>query len=118
MFAVIGAVHQSSDQGQAHAEKFVIDFIASLLCGKDVNEIWDIPRPWAMMEVLAKEKNLYPIEPRIIRETGRNTLHAVFVVGVYTKDKKLLGTGMISTYYDSCYWLWLVYIYKLLIYFF
>lgn len=95
MFAVIGAIQESSAQGRA--EKFVIDFVASLLCGKDVNEIWDIPRPWAMMEELAKEKNLSPVEPRIMREAGRNTIHAVFVVGVYSKDKTLLGTGTVFT---------------------
>lgn len=91
MFAVIGAVERSS--GMERAEKFVIDFIASLLCGKDINEIWDIPRPWHIMTEIAKQRGLDPVEPRLIGEAGRNTIHAAFVVGIYDKNKQLLGTG-------------------------
>lgn len=99
MYAVIGALHQATE---SRTEKFVVDFIASLLCGKDVNEYWDIPRPWQMMEKLSKEKNLSPVEARLMREAGRNTIHAVFVVGVYDKDKNLLGTGIeINTLFNK-----------------
>lgn len=94
MCAVIGAVANSS--GPERAEKFVIDFIASLLCGKDVNEIWDVSRPWALMEGIAKQRNLTPVEPRLISQAGPNTIHAVFVVGIYDKDKKFLGKGNFS----------------------
>lgn len=59
-----------------------------------MNEIWDISRPWALMEEISRQRNLYPVEPRLIRQAGCNTIHAVFVVGVYDKDKTLLGTGM------------------------
>ncbi|CAL8088903.1 unnamed protein product [Orchesella dallaii] len=93
--AVIGALQKSS--GNERAEKFVIDFLASLLCGKDINEIWNIDRPWHMMVELAKQKGVYPVEPRIIREAGRNTIHAVYVVGVYDKDKQLIGKGIGET---------------------
>jgi len=91
MFAVIGALEKSS--GLERAQKFVIDFIASLLCGKDINEMWDISRPWKMMVEVARQRGLDPVEPRLIREAGRNTIHAVFLVGIYDKNKNLLGQG-------------------------
>ncbi|ODM97938.1 39S ribosomal protein L44, mitochondrial [Orchesella cincta] len=93
--AIVGALQKSS--GDERVEKFVIDFVASLLCGKDINEIWDVARPWHMMVDIAKQKGLYPVEPRLIREAGRNTIHAVYVVGVYDKDKQLLGKGIGET---------------------
>jgi len=62
------------------------------LCDKDVNEIWDISKPWSMLsDILSTTGETF--EPRLLRECGKNTLLSVFVVGLYTPDKKLIGTG-------------------------
>jgi large subunit ribosomal protein L44 len=91
MFAIIGTLEKSS--GLERAQKFVIDFVASLLCNKDINDMWDIARPWQLMTEMAKHKGLYPVEARLMREAGRNTIHAAFLVGIYDKDRNLLGQG-------------------------
>ena len=65
------------------------------LCDKDINEIWDITNPWKMLTNIMAEKG-ETIEPRLLRESGKNTLLSVFVVGIYTSDKKLIGTGKFS----------------------
>ncbi|CAH1267977.1 MRPL44 [Branchiostoma lanceolatum] len=86
--AIIGAVNH--DQGMQRAEMFVHDFVVAQLVGKDVNAMWDVPNPMGMLaEILQKEGRGEP-EPRIINQSGVNTVTPVFCVGVYS-DKELLG---------------------------
>ncbi|XP_078682634.1 large ribosomal subunit protein mL44-like [Branchiostoma floridae x Branchiostoma belcheri] len=86
--AIIGAVKH--DQGPQRTETFVQDFIVAQLVGKDVNTMWDVPNPMGMLaEVLQKAGRGEP-EPRIINQSGVNTVTPVFCVGVYS-DKELLG---------------------------
>lgn len=89
--AVVGALEQSS--GVDKVEKFVVDFIASHLCGKDLHDFWDIPKPWHMLLDIMRPHGK-SLEPRLLREAGRNTLLSVFVVGIYDENKVLLGTGV------------------------
>lgn len=90
MKAIVGALRASSDD--ARAELFVQDFVLTQLIGRDVNEMWTIDNPMGLLvDILRREERPLP-ESRIVRESGRNTLMAVFNVGVYS-DRKLLGIG-------------------------
>lgn len=88
--AVVGALEESS--GEEKVSKFVVDFVASHLCGKDIHEFWEVQKPWHMLLDLTRAEGKV-LEPRLLRESGRNTLLSVFVVGIYDENKKLLGTG-------------------------
>jgi dsRNA-specific ribonuclease len=92
--AVVGALEQSS--GRERAEKFVVDFVGSHLCGKDINDFWDIPKPWHMLLDMNNQTGGGPLEARLLREAGKNTLLSAFVVGIYDVNKKLVGTGSIK----------------------
>lgn len=70
-----------------------MDFVASYLCGKDINDFWDISQPWTMLMEINKQQGGGILEPRILRETGRNTLLSAYLVGIYNGEKTLLGTG-------------------------
>lgn len=88
--AVVGALEESS--GREKVGKFVVDFVASHLCGKDIHDFWDIEKPWHLLLEITKPQGKI-LEPRLLREGGKNTLLAVFVVGIYDGNKKLMGTG-------------------------
>lgn len=45
-----------------------------------------------MLQDLVNQKG-ESIEPRLLRESGRNEILSVFVVGLYDSSKKLIGTG-------------------------
>jgi len=92
--ATVGALELSS--GAERMETFVVDFVASHLCGKDIHDFWDIAKPWHMLLQLTKAEGK-TMEPRLLRQAGTNTLLAVYVVGVYDENKKLMGTGIGET---------------------
>jgi len=93
--AFVAVVDKSSNS--TRTERFVCDFIITQLCGKDVNEIWDISHPWRMLMEIYKAKGEESLEPRILRESGKNTILSVFVIGLYTSDKRLVATGIGET---------------------
>eukprot|EP00058_Branchiostoma_floridae_P026095 XP_002611585.1 hypothetical protein BRAFLDRAFT_117159 [Branchiostoma floridae] len=86
--AVIGAVNH--DQGSQRAETFVHDFVVAQLVGKDVNAMWDIPNPMGMLAEMLQKAGKGEPEPRVINQSGANTVTPVFFVGVYS-NKELLG---------------------------
>jgi dsRNA-specific ribonuclease len=88
--AIIAAVQKSS--GTLAAQSFIKHFILSYLIDKDINELWDIPKPWAMLTDIMNQRG-ETFEPRLLRESGRNSLLSVFVVGLYDSKKQLIGTG-------------------------
>ncbi|XP_063833088.1 large ribosomal subunit protein mL44 [Ostrinia nubilalis] len=91
--AIVGALLQSS--GEVSAAHFVRDFVITQLQGKDVNEYWSIEDPWGMLtSLLAKDNST--VEPRLIGETGKNTLLACFRVGLYV-DKQMISSGFGET---------------------
>lgn len=59
---------------------------------KDINDLWEIERPLALLEELCTDRKMSVPEPRLIGEAGKNTLLAAYHVGIYI-DKQLLGTG-------------------------
>jgi len=88
--AVVGAISQ--DQDETRAQLFVQDFVLTQLIGADVNDIWEIVNPMGVLAAILEREGRGAPEPRVIRESGRTTMEAVYVVGVYS-DKKFLGSG-------------------------
>nr|XP_027237860.1 39S ribosomal protein L44, mitochondrial-like [Penaeus vannamei] len=88
--AVVGALNASTSLSQC--QLFVRDFVVTQLVGKDLNEIWEIENPMeAMQDILGRSGRGEP-EPRLIFESGKNTLEAVYHVGIYS-DKEFIGSG-------------------------
>ncbi|KFM66328.1 39S ribosomal protein L44, mitochondrial, partial [Stegodyphus mimosarum] len=88
--AIIGAI--SSEDGVARAENFVLDFICPQLIAKDVFEIWDLEDPLSLLNSILRNNGCEPSESRLIFESGRNTLEAIYHVGLYS-NKEFLGRG-------------------------
>lgn len=88
--ALVGAI--ATDMNQKRAETFVLDFVLTQLVGKDVLDIWEIPNPLATLNTLLEKHCLAPAESRLVFESGRNTLEAIYQVAIYS-DKEFLGQG-------------------------
>lgn len=88
--AVVGALAESS--GEDRAREFVRDFILTQLAGRDINEFWEIKDPMAtLIDILKRDGRSEP-EPRLINESGCNTILASYQVAVYS-DKQFIGVG-------------------------
>ena len=92
MKAVVSALEQSSGRGRART--FVQDLIIPQLYGKDVNEIWNVKNPAAVLNDILKREGKEEAEFRIIRQAGAETILSVFHVGVFS-DKNLIAAGEI-----------------------
>ncbi|CAL1291306.1 unnamed protein product [Larinioides sclopetarius] len=88
--AIVGSI--VTDSGVARAENFVLDFVCPQLISKDVFEIWDLENPLSVLNEILQRHGLGECEPRLIFESGRNTLEAVYHVGLYL-NKQYLGRG-------------------------
>jgi large subunit ribosomal protein L44 len=88
--AVIGALSESS--GDARACEFIRDFVITQLNQQDINEFWKIDEPMELLKELCRDKKLAEPEPRLIADTGRNTLLAAYHVGLYS-NKQMIGSG-------------------------
>ncbi|GFU28347.1 ribosomal protein L44, mitochondrial [Nephila pilipes] len=88
--AVIGSI--ATDSGIPRAENFVLDFICPQLIGKDVFEIWDLENPLDILNEILQRHGLEECEPRLIFESGRNSIEAIYHVGLYS-NREYLGRG-------------------------
>ncbi|KAK3886336.1 hypothetical protein Pcinc_009512 [Petrolisthes cinctipes] len=88
--AVVGALHASS--GLARTQAFVRDFVLAHLSGKDINSIWKVEDPMKVLSGILARSGCGEPEPRIIFQSGKNTIQAVYQVGIYT-DKNFIGSG-------------------------
>lgn len=88
LMALIGGLLK--DCGMERAQLFVRDFILTQLIGKDVCELWEIPDPHERLAAVLQDSGKAPAEPRLLWESGRNTLEASFCVGLYS-NKQFLG---------------------------
>lgn len=88
--ALIGA--NLADNGAQHTRRFVIDFLATRLQSEDLFDVWTLAEPEQTLRRLLANDGRAPAEARLLRETGRNTLIACYVVGFYS-DRQLLGSG-------------------------
>lgn len=96
LLAVIGALEESTGDLE-RTQRFVQDFICTLLNQKDLMEIWNIDEPEAMLRNLCKERKMLEPEARLLGHCGRNTVLAAYMVGFYS-NKELIGKGMNCKY--------------------
>lgn len=94
LMALIGGLLK--DCGVERAQLFVRDFVLTQLIGKDVCELWEIPNPHERLAAVLQDSGRAPAEPRLLWESGRNTLEASFCVGFYS-DKQFLGCSVGET---------------------
>lgn len=88
--ALVGALFESS--GEAKAFEFIRDFVVTQLNQVDINEFWEIDNHFELLNEICKDKKLGEPEPRLISEVGKNTLLAVYQVGIYC-NKRMIGSG-------------------------
>lgn len=88
--AVVGALAESS--GEDRAREFVRDFLLTQLAGRDVNEFWEIKDPITTLTDILKRDGRGEPEPRVIGESGSNTVLASYQVALYS-DKEFLSIG-------------------------
>lgn len=90
-YALVGAIDASS--GLERSALFVRDFLIASLSGQDIHAIC-IPEDklGALTEIFLREGNEAP-EPRIISQAGMNSIIPCYVIGLYSSDKKFLGSG-------------------------
>lgn len=100
LYAIVGALAESQSDGNLNRPyNFVRDFICTQLNQIDVNDLWRIEKPFELLQEVCAKENIKTLEPRIIGETGKNTILATCHIGIYDADtKKLLGTGFGETY--------------------
>ncbi|XP_011502006.1 PREDICTED: 39S ribosomal protein L44, mitochondrial [Ceratosolen solmsi marchali] len=93
-YALISALNRSVNL--EHASLFVRDILISLLVEKDLTEIWCVEDPISILNDILSRENKELAEPRIIAQTGINTLLSVYQIAVYS-NKKFLGSGIGET---------------------
>lgn len=101
LYAIVGALSESQADGNlTRPYNFVRDFVCTQLNQVDVNDLWTIEKPFELLKEICNEHNIAgSLEPRIIGETGKNTLLATCHIGIYDANtKKLLGTGFGENY--------------------
>lgn len=88
--AVVGTLNASAGLGRCQV--FVRDFVVTQIVGKDPSEIWQIEQPLELLkDILARSGYAEP-ESRLMLQSGKNTIQAVYQVGVYS-NKTFLGSG-------------------------
>lgn len=100
LYAIVGALAESQSDGSLNRPyNFVRDFICTQLNQVDVNDLWEIEKPFEMLQEICARENIKELEPRIIGETGKTTILATCHIGIYDADtKRLLGTGFGENY--------------------
>ncbi|KAG8195159.1 hypothetical protein JTE90_023336 [Oedothorax gibbosus] len=88
--AIVGSI--AKDDSTPRAENFILDFVCPHMIGKDVFDIWDLQDPLGLVNSILLRAGLTECEPRLIAEAGRNTIEAVYHVGLYV-NKLFLGRG-------------------------
>ncbi|KAI1291810.1 39S ribosomal protein L44, mitochondrial [Halotydeus destructor] len=88
--AVVGTIANENGNEQAH--KFITDLIMPYIQDQPILELWNIEFPREVLRTILKNDQLPVYEPRLIRETGRNTIFPCFGIGLYV-NKELIGSG-------------------------
>lgn len=92
--AFVGAI--AVDDSVERAENFVLDFVCPQLIGKDIFDIWEPDDPLQALNNILKNQGRGSSESRLLFESGRNCMEAVYHVGLYS-DKQFLGKGVGET---------------------
>ncbi|XP_037040319.1 39S ribosomal protein L44, mitochondrial-like [Bradysia coprophila] len=88
--AVVSALNKSS--GNEKSFEFVRDFLFTQLNQKDIDSMWDIERPIELLQEYCRANKFAEPEPRLLNDAGKNTIMAVYHVGIYC-DRKMLAAG-------------------------
>lgn len=61
--------------------------------------MWAIEEPFTLLQTVCAQYGITQLEPRIIGETGKNTILATCRIGIYDANtKKFLGAGFGENY--------------------
>lgn len=91
ILAFVGGIER--DLGLDRVQRFIVDIILSYLEDKHIlDDIWIIPNPREVLNLILKNNNLPLYEPRIMFETGIKTLEPCHVVGLYV-DQNYIGSS-------------------------
>lgn len=96
--AIFGALVES--QGVERTNLLVRDLIVTQFSGKDINDYLTIEDYFSTLRNVLERDGIEEPEPRIICQTGVNTILANYHIGLYSSNKKLLGHG-------ECWFKWL-----------
>lgn len=101
--AIIGALEESQKDGNLERPyNFVRDFICTHLNQIDVNEVWQIEKPFEYLKEICATKNMPKIEPRIIGDISKSDILHCCRIGIFDGDsKQLLGTGYGDSYNNA-----------------
>lgn len=93
--AIVGALNASS--GLTVTQQFIQDFVITQLVGKDICEIWQIEDAYDLLEDLMANSGLGKPEPRLLYQSGPNTIEALYQVGIYDNQKQYMSHGFGET---------------------
>ncbi|KAJ8675410.1 hypothetical protein QAD02_011196 [Eretmocerus hayati] len=93
-YALISALNRSVNL--EHAGIFVRDILISRLAEKDLIELWSPENPLEILNDILIRESRKEAEPRVIAQTGINTLLPVYHIAVYS-NKEFLGSGIGET---------------------
>ncbi|XP_076630806.1 mitochondrial ribosomal protein L44 [Colletes latitarsis] len=88
--ALVGALVVSVNED--HASTFIQDFLIVGLASKDLSEIWCPTEPFIMLNDIIFNETKAFVEPRLIRQAGKNTILSSYQIAVYS-NKQFLGSG-------------------------
>nr|CAH0100667.1 unnamed protein product [Daphnia galeata] len=88
--AVVAALAESS--GEERARIFVQDLVVTQLYGLDINELWNPADPVGNLTAILKREGKAEPDFRLIKQSGSNSILAVYYVGVYS-DKNFIAEG-------------------------
>jgi len=86
-FAFIGAIYV--DQGPAEARRFVEDFVITQLQGEELHKILYFEYPGKVLDNIFTTQGKEKPVARIIQESGIKTDFPIYVVGVFSGDKRI-----------------------------
>lgn len=86
----MAALAESS--GEERARIFVQDLVVTQLYGLDINELWNPADPVGNLTAILKREGKAEPDFRLIKQSGSNSILAVYYVGVYS-DKNFIAEG-------------------------
>lgn len=89
-YALTSALNRSVDL--EHTGVFIRDILIAQLAEKDLLEIWCPEEPVEILNDILDREHRELAEPRIIAQTGVNTLIPVYNIAVYS-NQEFLGSG-------------------------
>lgn len=92
--AIVAALIKSSNEQRAG--KFVREILVTQLYGQDINELWnqfENKTPSEKLKEVLSERGIEFPEARLCASSALETILAAYRVGLYDKNKKMMGIG-------------------------